>query len=186
MAQTRNGSFCGHLLFYIMTLLGNSAIIILSRLDPRLHTPMYFFLANLSFLNLCYTTSTVPQMLVNIQSRWRNISYGGCIAQLFIFLGLGSTECVLLSVMAFDRYVAICQPLHYTVIMHSRLCQQLAVVAWVTGFSNCLVQTVLTFLLPRCGQYQVENTSVKYLPCFNYHVLIHGSMKWRCMLLWWS
>ncbi|XP_049718938.1 putative olfactory receptor 2B8 [Elephas maximus indicus] len=144
-------------IFYIMTLLGNSAIIILSRLDPRLHTPMYFFLAKLSFLDLCYTTSTVPQMLVNIQSHWRNISYVGCIAQLFIFLGLGSTECVLLSVMAFDRYVATCQPLHYTVIMHSRLCQQLAAVAWVTGFSNSLVQTVLTFLLPRCGQYRVEN-----------------------------
>lgn len=143
--------------FYIMTLLGNSAIIILSRLDPRLHTPMYFFLANLSFLDLCYTTSTVPQMLVNIQSHWRRISYIGCVAQLFIFLGLGSTECVLLSVMAFDRYVAICQPLHYTVSMNSRLCQQLAAVAWVTGFSNSLVQTVLTFLLPRCGQYQVEN-----------------------------
>nr|CAI9704323.1 unnamed protein product [Rangifer tarandus platyrhynchus] len=144
-------------IFYIMTILGNSAIIILSRLDPRLHIPMYFFLANLSFLDLCYTTSIVPQMLVNIQGGQRKISYGGCIAQLFIFLGLGSTECVLLSVMAFDRYVAICQPLHYTVIMHSRLCQQLAAVAWVTGFSNSLVQTVLTFLLPRCGQYQVEN-----------------------------
>lgn len=143
--------------FYIMTLLGNSAIISLSRLDPRLHTPMYFFLANLSVLDLCYTTSTVPQMLVNIQSHQRNISYAGCIAQLFIFLGLGSTECILLSVMAFDRYVAICQPLHYTVIMHSRLCQQMAAVAWGTGFSNSLVQTVLTFLLPRCGQYRVEN-----------------------------
>ncbi|XP_039081751.1 putative olfactory receptor 2B8, partial [Hyaena hyaena] len=143
--------------FYIMTLLGNSAIIFLSRLHPRLHTPMYFFLANLSFLDLCYTTSTVPQMLVNIQSHQRNISYTGCIAQLFIFLGLGSTECILLSVMAFDRYVAICQPLHYTVIMHSRLCQQMAAVAWGTGFSNSLVQTVLTFLLPRCGQYRVEN-----------------------------
>lgn len=143
--------------FYIMTLLGNSAIIFLSRLEPRLHTPMYFFLANLSFLDLCYTTSTVPQMLVNIQSRLRNISYTGCIAQLFIFLGLGSTECVLLSIMAFDRYVAICQPLHYTVIMHSRLCRQMAAVAWVTGFSNSLVQTVLTFSLPRCGQYRVEN-----------------------------
>ncbi|XP_043861287.1 olfactory receptor 10-like [Dromiciops gliroides] len=143
--------------FYIMTLLGNTAIIILSYLDPRLHTPMYFFLANLSFLDLCYTTSTVPQMLVNIQSKERSITFVGCVTQLFIFLGLGSTECVLLSIMAFDRYVAICQPLHYTIIMHSRLCHQLAVVAWVTGFSNSLVQTVLTFQLPRCGHYRVEN-----------------------------
>ncbi|XP_036032304.1 olfactory receptor 2B6-like [Onychomys torridus] len=143
--------------FYIVTLFGNSAIIILSRLDPKLHTPMYFFLANLSFLDLCYTTSTVPQMLINIQSHKRSISYVGCIAQLFIFLSLGSTECVLLSIMAFDRYVAICQPLRYTVIMHSQLCQQLAAVSWITGFSNSLVQTVLTSLLPRCGQYQIEN-----------------------------
>eukprot|EP00073_Rattus_norvegicus_P041523 XP_008770905.1 PREDICTED: LOW QUALITY PROTEIN: olfactory receptor 2B6-like [Rattus norvegicus] len=144
-------------IFYIVTLFGNSAIIILSRLDPKLHTPMYFFLANLSVLDLCYTTSTVPQMLKNIQSHERSISYVGCIAQLFIFLSLGSTECVLLSIMAFDRYVAICHPLRYTVIMHSRLCQQLAAVSWVTGFSNSLVQTELTSLLPRCGQYQVEN-----------------------------
>uniref|UniRef100_A0A8C8U9Z2 Olfactory receptor n=2 Tax=Peromyscus TaxID=10040 RepID=A0A8C8U9Z2_PERMB len=144
-------------IFYIVTLFGNSAIIILSRLDPKLHTPMYFFLANLSFLDLCYTTSTVPQMLINIQSHKRSISYVGCIAQLFIFLGLGSTECVLLSIMAFDRYVAICQPLRYTIIMHSQLCQQLAAVSWITGFSNSLVQTVLTSLLPRCGQYQIEN-----------------------------
>lgn len=144
-------------IFYIVTLFGNSAIIILSRLDPKLHTPMYFFLANLSFLDLCYTTSTVPQMLINIQSHKRSISYVGCIAQLFIFLGLGSTECVLLSIMAFDRFVAICQPLRCTVIMHSQLCQQLAAVSWITGFSNSLVQTVLTSLLPRCGQYQIEN-----------------------------
>ncbi|KAG3288899.1 hypothetical protein H1C71_025224, partial [Ictidomys tridecemlineatus] len=143
--------------FYILTLLGNSAIIFLSRFDTRLHTSMYFFLANLSFLDLCYTTSTVPKMLINIHCHKRSISYVGCIAQLFIFLGLGSSEYVLLSVMAFDRYVAICQPLHYTVIMHSRLCQQLATVAWITGFSNSLVQTVLTFLLPRCGQYRVES-----------------------------
>ncbi|XP_052016358.1 olfactory receptor 2B6-like [Apodemus sylvaticus] len=144
-------------IFYIVTLFGNSAIIILSLLDPKLHTPMYFFLAKLSFLDLCYTTSTVPQMLKNIQSHERSISYVGCIAQLFIFLSLGSTECVLLSIMAFDRYVAICHPLCYIVIMHSQLCQQLAAVAWITGFSNSLVQTVLTSLLPRCGQYQVEN-----------------------------
>ncbi|XP_057609070.1 putative olfactory receptor 2B8 [Chionomys nivalis] len=134
-------------IFYILTLFGNSAIIILSRLDPKLHTPMYFFLANLSCLDLCYTTSTVPQMLINIQSHNRSISYEGCIAQLFIFLGL-------LSIMACDRYVAICQPRRHTVVMHSQL---LAAVAWVTGFSNSLVQTVLTSLLPRCGKYQIEN-----------------------------
>ncbi|VTJ89069.1 Hypothetical predicted protein [Marmota monax] len=118
---------------------------------------MYFFLANISFLDLCYTTSTVPEMLINIHNHKRSISYVGCIAQLFIFLGLGFSECVLLSVMAFDQYVAICQPLHYTVIMHSWLCQQLATVTWIIGFSNSLVQTVLTFLLPRCGQYRVES-----------------------------
>ena len=114
MAQTRN-FFCvceTVSIFYIMTLLGNSAIIILSCLDPRLHTPCISFCL-MSYLDLWYTTSTVSQMLVSIQSHWRNTSYIGCIAQLFFFLGLGSTECIL-SVMSFDCQVTICQPLHYS------------------------------------------------------------------------
>ena len=97
--------FVVFLVSYILTILGNPAIILVLRLDFKLHTPMYFFLTNLSLLDLCYTTSAVPQMLVNICSIRKVIRYGGCVAQLFIFPALGSTECLLLAVMPFDRFV---------------------------------------------------------------------------------
>ncbi|MBZ3881173.1 Olfactory receptor 10 [Sciurus carolinensis] len=139
------------LIFYSLTLFGNTTIIILSRIDLRLHTPMYFFLSHLSFLDLCFTTSTVPQLLINLHGLDRTISYGGCVAQLFIYLALGSTECVLLVVMAFDRYAAVCRPLHYTTIMHPLLCQALAITCWVGGFINSLIQTALITAMPLCG-----------------------------------
>ncbi|XP_037375040.1 putative olfactory receptor 2B8 [Talpa occidentalis] len=145
------------LIFYCFTLLGNTTIIALSHLDPNLHTPMYFFLSNLSFLDLCYTTSVVPQFLVNLSGADKSISYGGCVAQLYIFLGLGCTECILLGVMAFDRYAAVCRPLHYTVIMHPRLCFLMSSASWTFGFSNSLLQTVLTFLLPLCGRNKLDH-----------------------------
>ncbi|XP_002713933.3 olfactory receptor 2Y1-like [Oryctolagus cuniculus] len=138
-------------IFYSLTLCGNTTIIALSQLDIRLQTPMYFFLCHLSFLDLCYTTSTVPQLLINLQGPDRTISYGGCVAQLFIVLALGSTESVLLVVMAFDRYAAICRPLHYMAIMYPHLCQALAVVSWLGGFINSLIQTGLMMALPLCG-----------------------------------
>ncbi|KAM5298767.1 olfactory receptor 2Y1B-like [Ctenodactylus gundi] len=136
---------------YSLTLLGNAAIIALSRRDPRLHSPMYFFLSHLSFLDLCYTTSTVPQLLVNLSGWDRTISYGECVAQLFIFLSLASTECLLLVVMAFDRYAAVCRPLHYTAIMHPQLCHALTISSWVGGFTNSLIQTGLAMAMPLCG-----------------------------------
>ncbi|NP_001378093.1 olfactory receptor family 2 subfamily B member 8F [Equus caballus] len=145
------------LIFYIFTLLGNTTIIALSHLDPHLHTPMYFFLSNLSFLDLCYTTSIVPQLLVNLSGADKTISFAGCVVQLYISLGLGCTECILLGVMAFDRYVAVCRPLHYTVIMHPRLCALMASASWFIGFANSLLQTVLTFLLPICGRNKLDH-----------------------------
>ncbi|VTJ89622.1 Hypothetical predicted protein, partial [Marmota monax] len=102
----------------------------LSYLDSCLHTPMYFFLSNLSFLDLCYTTSSIPQLLVNLWGPEKTISYAGCIVQLYFVLALGTTECVLLMVMSYDRYAAVCKPLHYTVLMHPRLCQSLALASW--------------------------------------------------------
>ncbi|XP_058410005.1 olfactory receptor 2B2 [Diceros bicornis minor] len=149
--------FVVFLVSYILTIFGNLAIILVSRLDSKLHTPMYFFLTNLSLLDLCYTTSTVPQMLVNIYNTRKVISYGGCVAQLFIFLALGSTECLLLAVMSFDRFVAICRPLHYSVIMHQRLCLQLAAASWISGFSNSVLQSTLTLQMPLCGQKEVDH-----------------------------
>ena len=145
------------LIFYIFTLLGNTTIIALSYLDPCLHTPMYFFLSNLSFLDMCYTTSIVPQLLVNLSGADKSISFGGCVVQMYISLALGCTECILLGVMAFDRYAAVCKPLHYTVIMHPRLCALMASASWITGFANSLLQTVLVFLLPRCGRNKLAH-----------------------------
>ncbi|XP_012886333.1 PREDICTED: olfactory receptor 10-like [Dipodomys ordii] len=139
------------LIFYSLTVFGNTTIIVLSRLDPRLRTPMYFFLSQLAFLDLCFTTSTVPQLLVNLSGLDRTISYGRCVAHLSIVLTLGGTECVLLVVMAFDRYAAVCHPLHYMTIMHPRLCQALAAVSWVGGLVNSLVQTGLLMAMPLCG-----------------------------------
>ncbi|XP_062953456.1 olfactory receptor 2H1 [Cynocephalus volans] len=142
---------------YLLTLVGNTLIILLSVLDPRLHSPMYFFLSNLSFLDLCFTTSCVPQMLVNLWGPKKTISFLGCSVQLFIFLSLGTTECILLTVMAFDRYVAVCQPLHYVTIMHPRLCWQLASVAWVIGLVQSIVQTPPTLRLPFCPHQQIDD-----------------------------
>ncbi|XP_008848677.1 olfactory receptor 2H1-like [Nannospalax galili] len=123
---------------YLLTLLGNTLILLLATLDPRLHSPMYFFLSNLSFLDLCFTTTCVPQMLVNLWGPTKTISFLGCSVQLFIFTSLGTTECILLTVMAFDRYVAVCQPLHYVTIIHPHLCRQLAAVAWTIGLVPAL------------------------------------------------
>lgn len=145
------------LVSYVLAMLGNIAIILGSRLDPQLHTPMYIFLSHLSFLDLCYTTTTVPQMLVNMGSSKKTISYGGCTVQYAVFHWLGCTECVVLAAMALDRYVAICEPLRYALIMHRSLCQQLVVVAWISGFGNSLVQVVLTVQLPFCGQQVLNN-----------------------------
>ncbi|XP_070439998.1 putative olfactory receptor 2B8 [Equus przewalskii] len=145
------------LIIYFLSSLGNGTIILLSVLDPRLHTPLYFFLSNLSFMDLCLTTCTDPQTLANFKGKDKIITYGGCVTQLFISLGLGGTECVLLSVMAYDRYAAVCRPLHYMVIMHPQLCLQLTVTAWFTGFGSSVVQTALTMTLPLCGKNQVDH-----------------------------
>ena len=138
-------------MFYILTIFGNFTIITISRMDQRLQTPMYFFLNNLSFLDLCYTTSIVPQLLVNISGIDKTMSYAGCMTQFFIVLLLGGTECMLLVVMAFDRYVAVCHPLHYTSIMHPLLCHALAISSWVGGLVNSLIQTGLVMAMRLCG-----------------------------------
>ncbi|NP_001378594.1 olfactory receptor 2B11 [Equus przewalskii] len=145
------------LVSYVLAMLGNIAIILVSRLDPQLHSPMYIFLSHLSFLDLCYTTTTVPQMLVNMGSSKKTISYGGCTVQYAIFHWLGCTECIILAAMALDRYVAICEPLRYAVIMHRTLCLQPVLVAWLSGFCNSLVQVVLTVQLPFCGRQSLNN-----------------------------
>ncbi|KFO20827.1 Olfactory receptor 2W3 [Fukomys damarensis] len=145
------------LVAYLLTLLGNTTIILVSRLDPHLHTPMYYFLTHLSFLDLSFTTSSIPQLLYNLHSTDKTISYGGCALQLFLFLGLGGVECLLLAVMAYDRFVAVCKPLHYMVIMSPRLCLGLVSVAWGCGVANSLAMSPVTLLLPRCGCRRVDH-----------------------------
>ncbi|XP_053459287.1 olfactory receptor 2J3-like [Nycticebus coucang] len=145
------------LIFYLMTLIGNLFIIILSYLDSHLHTPMYFFLSNLSFLDLCYTTSSIPQLLVNLWGPEKTISYAGCMIQLYFVLALGTTECVLLVVMSYDRYAAVCRPLHYTALMHPRVCHLLAVASWVSGFTTSALHSSYTFWVPLCGHRQVDH-----------------------------
>ncbi|XP_075399003.1 olfactory receptor 2H1-like [Tenrec ecaudatus] len=144
-------------IFYMITLVGNITIIFLAHTDSHLHTPMYFFLTQLSFLDLCFTTSCTPQMLVNLWGPDKTISYLGCAAQLYIFLGLGAAECVLLLVMAFDRYVAVCRPLHYAVIMHPKLCQKLVFSVWMSGIFGTLVHSPTTMKIPFCHHHQVDD-----------------------------
>ncbi|XP_007953001.2 olfactory receptor 2H1-like [Orycteropus afer afer] len=144
-------------IFYMITLVGNVTIILLSHIDSHLHTPMYFFLTQLSLLDLCFTTSCIPQMLVNLWGPDKTISYLGCATQLYIFLGLGAAECILLLVMAFDRYIAVCRPLHYVVIMNPKLCQKLVLLVWVSGIFGTLVQSPTTMKLPFCHHHQVDD-----------------------------
>ncbi|XP_077012947.1 olfactory receptor 2H1-like [Tamandua tetradactyla] len=145
------------IIFYTMIILGNLTIILLFCIDPHLYTPMYFFLSNLSFVELCFTTTSVPQMLSNFWGPDKTITYAGCVIQLFVFLCLGPTEGVLLVVMAFDRYVAVCHPLRYTIIMHPLLCQKLVIMAWLSGLVETLIQCPTTLLLPFCAHHRVDD-----------------------------
>ncbi|XP_062043121.1 olfactory receptor 2G3-like [Lepus europaeus] len=145
------------LISYLLTLVGNTAIILVSCLDSKLHTPMYFFLTNLSFLDLCFTTSIVPQLLWNLKGPAKTISPMGCAIQLYVSLSFGSTECVLLTIMAFDRYVAVCRPLNYTTIMHPSFCKTLAGISWLSGVGNTLIQGTITLRLPRCGHHHLHH-----------------------------
>lgn len=143
--------------FYLITLVGNTAIILASLLDSHLHTPMYFFLQNLSFLDLCFTTSIIPQMLVNLWGPHKTISYGGCVIQLYVYMWLGSIECLLLAVMSYDRFTAICKPLHYLVIMNPHLCLKMIIMVWSISLANSVVLCTLTLNLPRCGNNLLDH-----------------------------
>ncbi|NXK91137.1 OR4D5 protein, partial [Formicarius rufipectus] len=143
--------FTTFLLAYTMVLLGNLLIIVVVRTDPKLSSPMYFLLGNLSFIDICYTSVTAPRMLVDLLSQRKAIVFEGCIAQLFFLHFVGSSEMFLLTVMAYDRYTAICKPLHYTTIMSRRACWLLVASCWAGGFLHSITQTLLTVQLPFCG-----------------------------------
>ncbi|XP_077024364.1 olfactory receptor 10A4-like [Tamandua tetradactyla] len=124
---------------------------------PALRTPMYFFLMNLSFLEMCYTTSVVPQMLVHLLVENKTISMGGCAAQMYAFTLFRLTECCLLAVMAYDHFVAICYPLHYTLLMGPRVCLKLATACWTAGVVVESAQTAWIFTLPFCGTGEIQH-----------------------------
>ncbi|XP_064151765.1 olfactory receptor 2B11-like [Loxodonta africana] len=145
------------LITYPMAVMGNITIILVSKLDPRLHSPMYFFLTNLSFLDMCYTTSIVPQMLFNLGSSKKTISYLGCAVQLYFFHMMGSTECLLLALMSLDRYVAICKPLHYTLIMNQQICVLLVSIVWLSGMTYAVSEATVTLQLPLCGLNKLDH-----------------------------
>ncbi|XP_030051535.1 olfactory receptor 2D2-like [Microcaecilia unicolor] len=145
------------LIIYMIALVGNLILITVSRLDSRLHTPMYFFLSNLSFLDICYTSSIVPKMLETFLAKKKTILFRDCAAQMYIYLSLGETECILLAVMAYDRYVAICHPLRYTIIMNWRVCIIIAVGTWTGGFLLSIVHVAFTLTMPMCGHNVINH-----------------------------
>ncbi|XP_007956180.2 olfactory receptor 10AG1-like, partial [Orycteropus afer afer] len=148
------GVFCT---IYIIIITGNSLIIILTRLDPALQKPMYFFLANFSFLEICFVSVTLPRILVNLWTQDRSISLVACATQMCFLLMLGATECFLLAVMAYDRYVAICNPLHYPLVMNQMMCVQLTVGSWIIGIPVQIGQTAQIFSLHFCNSNQINH-----------------------------
>nr|XP_008006416.2 olfactory receptor 2D3 [Chlorocebus sabaeus] len=146
--QTQILLFILFFIIHLLTVLGNLLIITLIFLDSHLHTPMCFFLRNLSFADLCFSTGIVPQVLVHFLVKRKTISFYGCMTQIIVFLLVGCTECVLLAVMSYDRYVAVCKPLHYSTIMTQWVCPWLSFGSWASGALVSLVDTSFTFHLP--------------------------------------
>ncbi|XP_007526050.1 olfactory receptor 7D4-like [Erinaceus europaeus] len=142
---------------FLVTVLGNLLIILATILDSCLHTPMYFFLSNLSFVDICFTSTTVPKMLVNLQTQRKSISYAGCITQMYFFMVFGGMDTFLLMVMAYDRSVAICHPLHYTATMNSFLCGQLVLGSWIISLSYSLIQSLLMLRLSFCSNWEIPH-----------------------------
>ncbi|XP_020042613.1 olfactory receptor 13C7-like [Castor canadensis] len=148
---------------YLVILLGNGVLILVTILDSHLHTPMYFFLGNLSFLDICYTTSSVPLILDSFLAPRKTISFSACAVQMFLSFAMGATECVLLGMMAFDRYVAICSPLRYPVVMSKIVYVPLAISSWAAGSITAMVQTSLAMRLPFCGDNVINHFTCEIL-----------------------
>ncbi|KAM6216366.1 olfactory receptor 2AP1-like [Rhynchocyon petersi] len=168
-AQLQPVLFLFLLLTYALSIVGNSTIILLTLLDHRLQTPMYFFLRNFSFLEISFTSVFVPKMLVNIGTGDKSISFAGCFTQYFFAILLGATEFYLLATMSYDRYVAICKPLHYTTIMSRRLCIQLVLCSWFSGFLVVIVPHIMSLQLSFCASNIINHY------CCDYTVLLHLS-----------
>ncbi|XP_075408449.1 olfactory receptor 7A17-like [Tenrec ecaudatus] len=149
--------FALFLSMYLVTFTGNLLIILAITTDSHLHTPMYFFLSNLSFADICFTSTTVPKMLMNIRMKTKGITYEDCITQVYFFMLFGGLDNLLLTVMAYDRFVAICHPLHYTVIMNTRFCGLLLLAAWVLTLLDALVHALMVLRLSFCTELEISH-----------------------------
>ncbi|KAM9083333.1 olfactory receptor 13C7-like [Megaptera novaeangliae] len=148
---------------YLVTLLGNGVLILVTTLDSRLHKPMYFFLRNLSFLDIFYTASSVPLILDSFLTPRKTVSYSACFGQMFLSFAMGATECVLLGMMAFDRHVAICNPLRYPMVMSKAAYVPMAAGSWAAGITNSVVQTSQAVRLPFCGDNVINHFTCEIL-----------------------
>ncbi|XP_044844248.1 olfactory receptor 5V1-like [Mauremys mutica] len=149
--------FVALLAVYLMALVGNGMILIIVWLDSGLQTPMYYFLQNLSFLDICYISVTLPQMLNNLLKEEKAISFQACFTQLYFLITFVGVECILLAIMAYDRYLAICHPLRYAALMSRKTCLQLAVASWTCGLLNSALHTGLTSVLPFCASHHIAH-----------------------------
>ncbi|XP_029441690.1 olfactory receptor 1G1-like [Rhinatrema bivittatum] len=156
--------FLVFLLIYLITLLGNLVIITVTCADPRLHTPMYFFLSNLSLTDICCISNIVPKLLGIFFSGVKTISYAGCMGQLFVFMGCAGIEILLLTTMAYDRYVAICHPLRYSFILNQRVCVLLVATSWIIGFLNSGIIMVSVTYLSFCDSNKVDHFFCDIVP----------------------
>ncbi|KAB0378825.1 hypothetical protein FD755_010403 [Muntiacus reevesi] len=157
LADLQSGLFVVFLVIYLITVIGNVGMILLIRTDTNLHTPMYFFLSHLSFVDLCYATNVTPQMLVHFLSKRKTISFLGCFIQFHFFIALVIADYYMLTVMAYDRYVAICKPLLYGSKMSRGVCISLVAAPYIYGFANGLTQTILMLRLTFCGPNEINH-----------------------------
>ncbi|XP_024075821.1 olfactory receptor 6N1-like [Terrapene carolina triunguis] len=165
------------LVIYITTVAGNILVMVLIVADQHLHTSMYFFLGNLSCVEICYTSTILPRMLARLLTGDRTISVSGCITQIYFFGVLAATECYLLAAMSYDRYLAICKPLHYSALMNDRFCLQLAAGSWLNG---CLATTIFILVMSQlifCGPNEIDNFYCDVIPviklaCSDTHLVV--------------
>ncbi|XP_030046617.1 olfactory receptor 151-like [Microcaecilia unicolor] len=156
--------FIVFLSIYVLTLLGNISIVTIIKITPRLHTPMYFFIGNLSLIDICYSSTIAPKTLVNLVLEIKDISYLGCVVQLYIFVTFAIAECFLLAVMAYDRYVAICNPLLYLIVMNKRVCFLLVTILYTISLVLSAVHTNNVFSVAFCGPYKISSFYCDLLP----------------------
>ncbi|KAM5215457.1 olfactory receptor 1A1-like [Hipposideros larvatus] len=162
--QQEDFFFVLFLLIYLITLTGNLLIMLAICSDSHLHSPMYFFLANLSFVDIFFSSVTIPKMLTNHILSTQTISFWGCLTQMYFMIALGNTDSYILAAMAYDRAVAISRPLHYTTIMSPRACVLLVIGSWVVGNANALPHTLLTASLSFCGNQEITNFYCDIIP----------------------